>query len=405
MMIELRQCGCALAVFVCTLLFGTLAPAQTEPVKIGLTGPFTGGSAPMGESMRNGVRLRIAEYNKYGGLLGRPIELVERDDQANPERGAAIAKELVEKEKVVATIGIVNTGVGLASIDHYQRAQVPLLIAVSTGSALTRKYAPPAAPENYIFRVSPRIDVETAFLAEELAKRNLRRVAILADSTPYSEAGLNDLRSAIGSKSLDLVTVERYDIGNHDMRAQLKRAQASGAQVLVTYGIGPELAAIAKNRGEMRWKVPFYGSWTLSMQNFIEVAGKDGIGALMPQTFIQEASNIRRNTFMVDYKNNFRTEHIASPMSAAQGYDAALLLIAAINQARGADGKRIKDALENLQKRVYGVVTTYDHPFKPDDHGAITFNMLVLGRVQDGRVVYAYEHDERRGLLERRKQK
>ena len=396
--------GRVLAIFGCALFACSVAIAQDVPVRVGLSGPFSGGSAPMGESMRNGVRLLIGDWNAYGGWLGRRIELVERDDEASPERGGAIAKELIEREKVIATIGIVNTGVGLTSIEHYQRAKVPLLIAVSTGSMLTRKYAPPAAPENYIFRVSPRIELECAFLVQELAKRNLSRIAILADATPYGEAGLNDLKKAMAEKGLKLVSVERYNIGDKDMHEQVTRARAADAQVLVTYGIGPELAVIAKNRADMKWQVPLYGSWTLSMQNFIDSAGRDGVGALMPQTFIQQASNLRRNTFIVDYATTFGTNRIASPMSAAQGYDAALLLMAALNQAQDPDPKKIKDALENLAKPVRGGITTYERPFRPDDHDSVTINMLVLGRVMDGRVGFAYEEDNRKsGLLDRRK--
>jgi branched-chain amino acid transport system substrate-binding protein len=395
---------CFAPAFAALLLFAGGAFAQSEPIKIGLTGPFTGGSAPMGLSMRNGVRLLIAEYNKYGGLLGRPVELIERDDQAKPELGALIAKELTTKEKVVATIGIVNTGVGVASIDAYQEAKIPLLIAVSTGSMLTRKYAPPAAPENYIFRVSPRNDIESAFLVQELLKRKLTRVAVIVDSTAYGDVGVKDITAALAEKGLQPASVERYNVGDNDMTAQLTRAQASGAQVLVTFGIGPELGAIAKGRSRLGWKAPLLGSWTLSMQNFIETAGKDGVGAMMPQTFIQEASNMRRNTFIVEYKNAFQVERMPSPMSAAQGYDAALLLVAAFNQAKEVDSQKIKLALENLHKRVYGVITTYAHPFRPEDHDAITVNMMVLGKVRDGRVVYAYEEDEQRGLLERRKE-
>src|SRR5437763_3169031 len=89
---------CSLSFVAFLLSICNVASAQTGPIKIGLTGPFSGGSAPMGESMRNGVRLLIDDYNKYGGLLGREIQIVERDDQANPTIGAAIAKELVEKE-------------------------------------------------------------------------------------------------------------------------------------------------------------------------------------------------------------------------------------------------------------------------------------------------------------------
>ena len=130
---------------------------EPETIKIGVSGPFTGGSAPMGESMRGGIRLAIQEINGFvGGFQGRKFELIERDDEAKPDVGARIAQEFVQK-KVVAAIGIVNTGVGLSSIDYYQKAKIPLMIAVSTGTTLTKKFAPPAAPENYIFRSSPTL--------------------------------------------------------------------------------------------------------------------------------------------------------------------------------------------------------------------------------------------------------
>src|SRR3954447_26882170 len=89
---------------------GTIALAA-DPIKIGVDGPFTGGSSSMGVSMRDGVRLAIDEINKSGGVLGRQLVAVERDDEAKNERGVQIAQELVNKEKVVATVGYINTGV------------------------------------------------------------------------------------------------------------------------------------------------------------------------------------------------------------------------------------------------------------------------------------------------------
>ena len=78
------------AATVALLLSGT-ALAQ-QPIKIGLTGPFTGGSASMGVSMRDGVKLAVAEINKAGGVLGRPLVLVERDDEARNEVGVQVAQ-------------------------------------------------------------------------------------------------------------------------------------------------------------------------------------------------------------------------------------------------------------------------------------------------------------------------
>ena len=83
------------------LLAGTLAFAVSaagyaaDPIKIGVAGPYTGGSSSMGVSMRDGVRLAIEEINKSGGVLGRQLVAVERDDEAKNERGVQIAQELI----------------------------------------------------------------------------------------------------------------------------------------------------------------------------------------------------------------------------------------------------------------------------------------------------------------------
>lgn len=383
-------------------LCGTASFSLAQTVRIGLSGPFTGGSSPMGESMRNGVRLAVDEINSAGGIQGVPIELIERDDTANEKVGAKIAEELT-RSRVVATIGIVNTGVGLASIDHYQRSRIPLVVAVSTGPMLTRKFAPPAAAANYIFRVSPTLDLEARVLAADLKKKSLTRVALLADNTAYGESGATAFAEQARLAGLDLVSQFRFKIGESDMSSLIKNARAAGAQAIVGWGIGPELAAIAKAMRAAGWRAPLMGSWTLSMRNFIDLAGAAGDGALMPQTFIQDAGSTAKNSFLLAYRRMFRTELIPSPMSAAQGYDGMHLLAHAIRQARSLDGDAIRMALENLNFRYQGVVTSYDDPFSAEDHDAITANMIVIGKVSAGRVDYAYQEDQQRSALLRMK--
>lgn len=393
------------------LLAGALAltgiaaeTASAQALRIGLSGPFSGGSSPMGESMRNGVRLAVHEINATGGIDGRPIELVERDDRADNALGARIADELT-RMKVVAAIGIVNTGVGLASVGAYQNARIPLMVAVSTGPALTRQFAPPASPANYIFRVSPTLDLEARMLAADLKKRGLARVALLADETPYGDSGVSAFTLAVRAAGLELVATERFRIGETDMSRQLAAARGAGAQAVVAWGIGPELAQLARGMAAMRWKVPLMGSWTLSMRNFIEAAGPAGEGALMPQTFIQDAGSAAKNSFLLAYRRHFGTDLIPSPMSAAQGYDGMHLLALALRQAGSPDGDAIRRALEKLEARYQGAVTSYDRPFSAADHEAITANMMVIGKVVDGRVDYAYREDRQRSALLRVKLK
>jgi branched-chain amino acid transport system substrate-binding protein len=346
------------------------------------------------------VRLATEEINKAGGVLGKKIQLIERDDEAKNERGVQIAQELINKEQVVATVGFINTGVAQAAQRFYQEAKIPVMNNVATGSILTQQFKAPEFTENYIFRNAAHDSIQAPMIVEEaVVRRGFKKVAILADSTNYGQLGLADLERALGTKNIKAVAVEKFNIKDIDMTAQLLKAKEAGAEVILTYGIGPELAQIANGMTKLGWKVPMIGSWTLSMANFIDNAGQGGQGARMPQTFIQEPNTVKRKAFIDAYLKTFKPKNnrIDSPVSASQAYDSIYLLTAAIKQAGSTNGVKIKEALENLQTKVEGVVTVYDHPYTKDDHEAITANIPVFGEVKNGRVVYAYQEDQDKG--------
>ena len=374
----------------------TLAVAA-DPIKIGVSGPFTGGSSSRGVSMRDGVRLAADEINKSGGVLGRQLLLVERDDEAKNERGVQIAQELINKEKVAATVGFINTGVALASQRFYQEAKIPVMNNVATGSLVTHQFVD--QPENYIFRNAAHDSIQAPMIVDEaIARRGFKKVAILADSTNYGQLGREDLEKALSLKGVKAVAVEKFNIKDVDMTPQLLKAKEAGAEAVLTYAIGPELAQIANGMTKLGWKVPMIGSWTLSMANFIDNAGPGGEGARMPQTFIQEPTTPKRQSFIISYLKTFNPKNarIDSPVSAAQGYDSVYLLAAAIKQAGGTEGSKIKAALEDLKTPVEGVVTTYNKPFSAKDHEAITANIPVFGEVKGQKVVYAYPDDQKK---------
>ena len=369
------------------LLAGT---ALAQPIKVGLSGPFTGGSASMGVSMRDGVKLAVSEINKAGGIMGRQIQLVERDDEAKNELGVQIAQELINKEQVVATLGYINTGVALASQRFYQEAEIPVLNNVATGTAIAGQFKSP----NYVFRTAANDLIQSAMIANEAIKRQgFKAPAILADSTNYGQLGREDLTRALAGMGVKPVAEEKFNIGDTDMTAQLLRAKHAGADVILTYAIGPELAQIANGMAKLGWKVPMIGSWTLSMATFIDNAGANGEGAMMPQTFIQTGDTPKRKAFIEAYQAAYKVDRIPSPVSASQGYDSVYLLKAAIEQAKSTDGAKIRAALENLQTKVDGVVTVYDRPYTATDHEAISGNIPVFGVVKGGRVVVAHPDD------------
>ena len=406
---RLNRSGCAWwSLLVAAAFVGVSATAQTmvppaaNTLKIGVIGPFTGASADFGMPMLNGIEQAVDEINAVGGYLGRKIELVRKDDQANPDLGVKLSQELVA-EKVIASIGFCNTGVAAKSLEIYQNAKLPLIIPCATGTPLTAKY--PAA-DSYIFRTSARDGIQAPFVVEDMVKRGWDKVAIFADTSGYGEAGLKDVVAALEAKKLKPIYVARFALGVKDLNEDLKAAKAAGANVVFSYTVGPENAVIAKGRQALNWKVPQVGAWPLSFPFFIDGGKEAAEGALMAQTFIAEPSNERRASFLSGYARKFQVKKIPVPMAAAQGYDALYILVYSLFGIRDGNfnGPAIKNALESKQRTYYGVVATYDQPFSQQDKDAITANMLVMGVVKNGAVTFAYPEDAKRNLFVQRKQ-
>src|SRR5262247_4320783 len=98
-----------------TLLAAAPAPAQ-DSIKLGLVAAMSGQSAKSGEAIVRGLSIAIDEINARGGLLGKKVELIVRDDESNPAKGAIAARELVQREKVAGIFGGLDTPVSLAIV-------------------------------------------------------------------------------------------------------------------------------------------------------------------------------------------------------------------------------------------------------------------------------------------------
>lgn len=390
--------GAALAAL--CLATPALSLAQ-QTLRIGVIGPFSGASADFGVPMLNGIKLAVDEINAVGGYLGRPLELVVKDDKADPDQGLAHAKALAG-EKVAATIGFCNTGVAMKSLEVFQKNRMPLIVPCSTGTPVTGTYA---ARESYIFRTSARDAIQAPFVVEDIVKRGWTRVAVFADTSGYGEAGLQDVQKALAARKLQPAYVARFPLGVKDLTGELKSAREAGANVVFSYTVGSENAVIARGRQALKWNVPQVGAWPLSFPFFIDGAKEAAEGAMMAQTFIAEPSNERRASFLAAYSRKFDVRKIPVPMAAAQAYDATYILMYSLFGIRDGnlEGPAIKAALENIQRVYYGVVATYERPFSPDDKDAITQDMLVMGLVKNGAVTFAYPEDAKRNLFVQRK--
>lgn len=397
-----------------TLVLGlsTVAAFAADSVKIALTGPFSGGSAPMGTSTRDGAKLAIAEINAAGGVqVGArklKIEVIERDDEAKNERGALIAQELAAMSDLAGVIGTVNTGVCMAGDKHLMEKGITKIICPAAGSNSMTQWSKAGVKDLSIFRFAAHDGIQSAMVVEEAINRKFTKVAVVFDSTNYGVSGRDDMLEQIkkqGNK-LEVVAQEKFNIGDKDMTAQLLRAKSAGAQAILIWAIGPELAAVANGMAKIGMKAPLIGGWTLSMSNYIDNAGKNGNGTLMPQTFIEEPITPKAKAFIDGFHKAYKVDRMPSAVAAAQGYDAVYIFTAAVKQAGTTDTKKIKEALEDLKEPVKGVIATWNRPYTKWDpadvttHEAFRREQTVMGMVQDGRVVFGNESDRARLIKE-----
>lgn len=393
------------ALSICALTAGP-ALADEATLKIGVIGPVTGKSSEdMGQSIIGGARVFVADMNQMGGVLGRKIELIERDDQGKPDVGVAIAKELAEKQKVVAVVGFGNTGVAIPSAKVFQEAHVPLIVTGATGASLTKSFLPPAYPMSYVFRIAASDALQPiVILNDVIDRRKLTKIALLHDESPYGQFGKQSMLTELTRRNITPVAVESFKVGDQDMSAQLQRAKDNGAQAIVLYCLGTEAAMVAKSAEKLKLKLPLLGPWGLSQQAFIDRSGASAEGARTSVTYIESDLSSVSNQFSLAYRKINKVNRIPSAVAAAQTYDALRLLTLAMYQANSSDGEKIVAALENLTQRTTStVISRYYKPFSPTDHEAVSLNMIIMGEIRDGKVTFAYKEDASSGSISRAK--
>lgn len=382
-----------------------IAGAQEDTIRIGVIGPFSGqSSVDMGESIKGGARVFAAEANQLSMLLGKKIVLVEKDDQAKPDVGVARSKELIEQEKVVAVVGFANYGVLAQAAPLFQNARIPLIVSASAGGDITRQQKLAPGTPNYIFRLVGRDALQTHAMLKDLVDRHkYKKIAILHDTSPYGEAGRQNALDDLKQRQMNPVAVEAFKVGDTDMSEQLARAQQAGAEAIAMYGLAAEGAMVMKSLARMNWKVPVVATWTASQRSFLELGGSAVEGTRMAVTYIENELGGVSHEFSRNYQRINNTRFIPSGVAAAQTYDALRLLYMALTLCNCSKSEALQKALERLdQPSQSTVIARFNHPFSATNHEAITAEMVVMGEIRKGKIVYAYKDEEQAAQAARR---
>src|ERR1700726_2826649 len=185
-------------------------PARAaEPVKIGLVAALSGQSAKSGEGITRGLTIAIDEINARGGVLGgRMLELVRRDDESNPAKGQTAARELIDKEGVVAIFGGIDSPVSLAIVPVMNMAKVPFMGVWAAATNITRNGANP----NFVFRVSAvDVLVDRALIKYATTKFGAKKPGLMLVNNGWGESKINGLTAAAEAAGIKLAGSEKFN--------------------------------------------------------------------------------------------------------------------------------------------------------------------------------------------------
>jgi branched-chain amino acid transport system substrate-binding protein len=168
-------------------------------VRVGVVGPFTGPSADFGVPMLNGIKLAVDEINARGGLLGRKVEVIARDDAGRPEEALRHAVELTSNAKVDVLAGGFLSNVGLALADHALKNRKPFVASEPLSDALVWDKG-----NRYTFRLRPSTYMQSAMLVEEAAKMPAKRWATVAPNYEYGQSAVASFKELLKARRPDV---------------------------------------------------------------------------------------------------------------------------------------------------------------------------------------------------------
>lgn len=359
--------------------------AHAQDIRIGYNADQSGtGAAELGVAGRYGLEAAVEDINKAGGLLGRKVTAVLRDDQGQPPKSIQNVTELIDSEKVVGVLGPVNSGNALAWLHIPQQKKIPVIVPIATATEITRRYQNDA--RNFIYRVS-MVDREQAALLVAYAVKVTRnkKVAFIADSTGFGQQGTKDLEEILNLHGMKPAAVEKFGPKDTDMTSQLAKIRDSGADTVILYGLADANAQILRSMEKINYFPTTVGTWGNMSTPLLNIAGKKLAEHVIFATSTAEDSNPKA----IELAGRVRTKYpaLATFVTAAQTYDSTMLLAAAITQAGTTDGAKVQIALDDLNSPVAGVVKTYQKPFTKTNHEALDVSDFRLGRWKDGRVV------------------
>ncbi|NJD61714.1 MAG: amino acid ABC transporter substrate-binding protein [Deltaproteobacteria bacterium] len=334
----------ALAGFVLVVFLAASAQAA-DTIKVGLVDTYTGPATAFTNDVLDGFKLAVEKINAKGGVLGRKIAYITRDDKFKPDIGLTMAKELILKENVDLLMGTINSATALAVSDLCRKEKVPFLVTFSKSDKITGEKG-----HRYVFSMNENTEMAGRATARVLAKKPFVKYWIAGDDYEYGHAianGVFDHLKKLNPKA-QLLGQSWWKVGETDFTPYITQILAAKPDfvIVATGGAGMVNFQKAAQSTGFNKRVPFYQHTGIELSTLAPQGQNAPEGVYGTANYLFYYPNTKQNQAFAD---EFRKAYNRYPKSGAlYGYMAAQFIAKSYEKAGKVDKEKFIDALEGM---------------------------------------------------------
>ncbi|MEF7612885.1 ABC transporter substrate-binding protein [Aquincola sp. MAHUQ-54] len=326
------------ASLVCALLAAAGSPAQAaDTVKVGLISTLSGPGAALGIDIRDAFNLALKHTG--GKLGGLPAEVIVADDQASPDVGRQAADRMVKRDKVDFMTGIVFSNVMLAVGAPTFAAKTFYLSANAGPSQYAGEQCNP-----YFFSVSYQNDNQHEAVGKTVQDKGFKKVALLAPNYPAGKDALTGFKRFYKGEVVQEIYTKLGQLDYAAELAQVRAAKPDAMYIFLPGGMGINFVKQYVAAG-MSKDATLFGPGFSADEDVIGAVGEPMLGMFNTSQWAHDLDNAANKRFVADFQKAYGR---LPTLYASQGYDAAMLMDAAVRDAKGKldDKEAVRRALK-----------------------------------------------------------
>lgn len=320
------------------------ASAQTGPIRVGVVTPLSGTYAGIGQQVKWGLDLAAAQINAAGGVMGRKLELVYEDEEANPAVATQKAEKLFQVGKVDFLTGTVNSGSTLAVGQVAERNNRLIATTVSFADSITADKCSPN-----VFRVNARAGMQSAALADWMASTQKNaNVFYLGPDYEMGRSTVAAFKAAAEGKGAKTAGEVFAPLDNKDYSPYFGQIRGARPTVIYTSVAGNDTVRLFTQMAEfgVNRNVQVVGaSGTVTSQN-LGAIGKAADGFVTGVGYSSSIDSQENRKFVADFEaaNKSRPD-----LYGADSYGVLFFYKAAVEKAKSTDTDKVREAMRGLQ--------------------------------------------------------